>query len=213
MFCSSIWMGVSGLEEGAKSIFKDVVIQRCIVHLIRNFLKYIPSKEYKAYTAQLKKVYGAPSLRAAKAEFERFKLDCTITVLRRKVLDGAAAILPAHRIPGKPLGGAVRNAAVTAGGTSHREAALCWALYGGQSDERGDGRNPHFSRDFETEHTDSHDANGKCHLRRGCFSVRRRSAGVIMARLSGTLVRTGIDSVSKGTRFIQNDPVTTEEET
>jgi len=48
-------------------------VQRCIVHLIRNSIKYIPSKDYKAYTAQLKKVYGAPSLKAAEAEFERFK--------------------------------------------------------------------------------------------------------------------------------------------
>lgn len=65
--------GVSGLEEGARSIFKDAVVQRCIVHLIRNSIKYIPSKDYKAYTAQLKKVYGAASLKAAIAEFERFK--------------------------------------------------------------------------------------------------------------------------------------------
>ena len=65
--------GVSGLEEGARSIFKDVVVQRCIVHLIRNSIKYIPSKDYKAYTSQLKKVYGAVSLKAAVAEFDRFK--------------------------------------------------------------------------------------------------------------------------------------------
>ena len=65
--------GVSGLEEGARSIFKDVVVQRCIVHLIRNSIRYIPSKDYKTYTAQLKKVYGASSLRAAEAEIERFK--------------------------------------------------------------------------------------------------------------------------------------------
>lgn len=65
--------GVSGLEEGARSIFKDVIVQRCIVHLIRNSIKYIPSKDYKAYTTQLKRVYGAPSLKAAEAEFERFK--------------------------------------------------------------------------------------------------------------------------------------------
>lgn len=62
--------GVSGLEEGARSIFKDVVVQRCIVHLIRNSMKYIPSKEY---TAQLKKIYGAASLKAAEAEFEWFQ--------------------------------------------------------------------------------------------------------------------------------------------
>lgn len=65
--------GVSGLEEGARSIFKDVVVQRCIVHLIRNSIKYIPSKDYKAYTAHLKRLYGASSLKAAEAEFERFK--------------------------------------------------------------------------------------------------------------------------------------------
>ncbi len=47
--------GVSGLEEGARSIFKDVVVQRCIVHLIRNSIKYVPSRDYKAFTAQLKK--------------------------------------------------------------------------------------------------------------------------------------------------------------
>ena len=62
--------GVSGLEVGAKSIFPKVVVQRCIVHLIRNSIKYVPSKDYKKFTADLKKVYGAPSLKAARTEFE-----------------------------------------------------------------------------------------------------------------------------------------------
>ena len=65
--------GVSGLEEGAKSIFENVVVQRCIVHMIRNSLKYIPSKDYKAFTAQLKKVYTAINLKTAEAEFEHLK--------------------------------------------------------------------------------------------------------------------------------------------
>ncbi len=65
--------GVSGLEEGAKAIFKHAVVQRCIVHLIRNSVKYIPSKDYKAYTTQLRKIYNAPSLKAAEAEFERLQ--------------------------------------------------------------------------------------------------------------------------------------------
>lgn len=65
--------GVSGLEEGAKSIFPNVVVQRCIVHLIRNSIKYIPSKDYKAYVAALKKMYGASSLKACITEFEKFK--------------------------------------------------------------------------------------------------------------------------------------------
>lgn len=65
--------GVSGLEEGARSIFKDVIVQRCIVHLIRNSIKYVPNKDYKKFTAHLKKVYGAASLKAAESEFEKFK--------------------------------------------------------------------------------------------------------------------------------------------
>jgi len=65
--------GVSGLEEGAKSIFNKVIVQRCIVHLTRNSLKYVPSKDYKNFTAHLKKIYGAPSLKAAQLEFEKFK--------------------------------------------------------------------------------------------------------------------------------------------
>ena len=64
--------GVSGLEDGAKAIFKDVVVQRCIVHLIRNSIKYVPSKDYKKFTQSLKKVYGAPSLTASRKAFEQF---------------------------------------------------------------------------------------------------------------------------------------------
>ena len=65
--------GVSGLNDGAKAIFPNVIVQRCIVHLIRNSIKYIPSKDYKAFTQHLKKIYGAPSLKACENEFERFK--------------------------------------------------------------------------------------------------------------------------------------------
>lgn len=65
--------GVSGLEDGAKEIFKGVIVQRCIVHLIRNSLKYVPSKDYKKFTANLKLIYGAPNLKTAQNEFEKFK--------------------------------------------------------------------------------------------------------------------------------------------
>ncbi len=64
--------GVSGLEEGAWAIFPEVVVQRCIVHLIRNSLKYVPTRDYKDLTAHLKKIYGAASLKACRVEFKRF---------------------------------------------------------------------------------------------------------------------------------------------
>ncbi|UJL48175.1 IS256 family transposase [Virgibacillus sp. NKC19-16] len=65
--------GVSGLEEGARSIFPNVTVQRCMVHLIRNSVKYVPSKDYKAFTKALRKVYGAPSLKACHSAFESFQ--------------------------------------------------------------------------------------------------------------------------------------------
>ena len=65
--------GVTGLEVGAKAIFPEVIVQRCIVHLVRNSLKYVPSKDYKDFCRELKKFYSAPSLKACKASFESFK--------------------------------------------------------------------------------------------------------------------------------------------
>ncbi|UOQ48656.1 IS256 family transposase [Gracilibacillus caseinilyticus] len=65
--------GVSGLEEGARAIFPALTVQRCIVHLIRNSLKYVPSKDYKPFTAALRKVYGASSLKACRSAFETFQ--------------------------------------------------------------------------------------------------------------------------------------------
>lgn len=65
--------GVSGLEEGAKAIFPKVVVQRCIVHLIRNSIKYVPSKDYKKFTQSLKRIYSATNIKTAKTAFETFQ--------------------------------------------------------------------------------------------------------------------------------------------
>ncbi|HAQ0966131.1 TPA: IS256 family transposase [Enterococcus faecium] len=65
--------GVSGLEEGAKAIFPSVIVQRCIVHLVRNALRYIPIKDYKEVCRDMKKFYGASSLNAAHAAFDSFQ--------------------------------------------------------------------------------------------------------------------------------------------
>lgn len=48
--------GISGLEAGAKAVFPEVTVQRCIVHLVRNALKYVSSKDYKDFCRDLKKV-------------------------------------------------------------------------------------------------------------------------------------------------------------
>ncbi len=64
--------GVNGLEDGAKAIFPKVIVQRCIVHLIRNSLKYVPTKDYKKFTQDLKGIYGAVNLKTANTAFDTF---------------------------------------------------------------------------------------------------------------------------------------------
>ena len=67
--------GVSGLEEGAKAIFPNITVQRCIVHLIRNSIRYIPRKEWSSFTKQLKGMYGAVNVEEARRAFEKLKKD------------------------------------------------------------------------------------------------------------------------------------------
>lgn len=65
--------GLKGLEEGAKTIFPKAVVQRCIVHLVRNSIKYIPEKRRKEFAADLKLIYRAKNKKVALLEFEKFK--------------------------------------------------------------------------------------------------------------------------------------------
>ena len=66
--------GVSGLEKLVLKPFSLMSWSNdASVHLIRNSIKYIPSKDYKKYTQSLKKVYGAPNLKAANIAFDSFK--------------------------------------------------------------------------------------------------------------------------------------------
>lgn len=65
--------GVSGLEDGVKAIFPETVVQRCIVHLMRNSIKYVPSKDYKQFCASIKAVYQAVSFEESKEKFKKFK--------------------------------------------------------------------------------------------------------------------------------------------
>jgi putative transposase len=65
--------GVSGLEEGARSIFPNTVVQRCIVHLIRNSLRYIPWNKSREFVKDLRRIYGAVNVEEARRRFEEFK--------------------------------------------------------------------------------------------------------------------------------------------
>jgi transposase-like protein len=58
--------GLKGLPEALETVFPQVNVQLCVVHMIRNSLKYVGSKNQKAFLVDLKKVYQAASEPAAK---------------------------------------------------------------------------------------------------------------------------------------------------
>ncbi|MFW9317884.1 transposase, partial [Glaesserella parasuis] len=51
--------GLKGFPEAINTVYPKTKIQLCIVHLVRNSLKFISWKDYKAVTADLKQVYQA----------------------------------------------------------------------------------------------------------------------------------------------------------
>lgn len=59
--------GLTGFKEAVLAIFPKTQIQRCMIHQIRNSLKYIPWKDRKAFVEDLKLVYQAATRETAQA--------------------------------------------------------------------------------------------------------------------------------------------------
>ena len=65
--------GLKGFPEAIESIYPDTEIQHCIVHQIRNSLKYVASKNQKVFMADLKCVYKAATLNAAESALDELE--------------------------------------------------------------------------------------------------------------------------------------------
>lgn len=65
--------GLKGLPQAIKTVFPTVDIQTCIVHQIRNSIKYIASKDKKAFMKDLKEVYKAITEELALAQLDNLK--------------------------------------------------------------------------------------------------------------------------------------------
>ena len=64
--------GLKGFPEAIETVFPKTTVQTCIVHLIRNSLKYVPRREFADVTRALKPIYTAIDADAAHQELERF---------------------------------------------------------------------------------------------------------------------------------------------
>ena len=65
--------GLNGFKEAIKAVFPNTEIQRCIIHQIRNSSKYLSYKDLKAFKADLKSVYKAPTEDVALAELDNLE--------------------------------------------------------------------------------------------------------------------------------------------
>jgi len=64
--------GLKGFPEAINSTFPDTKIQLCIVHMVRNSLKFVPWKDYKELTADLKRIYQSVTEQEANLELDNF---------------------------------------------------------------------------------------------------------------------------------------------
>jgi len=64
--------GLKGFPEAIESIFPHTRVQLCLVHQMRNSLRFVPDRDRKAVARELKKIYKAPKRDDAKLAFEAF---------------------------------------------------------------------------------------------------------------------------------------------
>lgn len=65
--------GLKGFPEAINAVFPETEVQLCIVHQIRNSLKYVASKNQKQFAGELKKVYQAFTKEEAELELDKLE--------------------------------------------------------------------------------------------------------------------------------------------
>ena len=64
--------GLKGFPDAIGNVFPDTQVQLCIVHMVRNAMKYVSWKDYKAVAADLKQIYQSATDDEALLALERF---------------------------------------------------------------------------------------------------------------------------------------------
>ena len=64
--------GLKGFPEAINTAFPDTKVQLCIVHMVRNSLRFVTWKDRKAVAVDLKKIYSSPTVEEAERELINF---------------------------------------------------------------------------------------------------------------------------------------------
>ncbi len=66
--------GLTGFPDAIGSVFPKTEVQLCIVHMVRNSLRYVPWKNRRAVARDLRQVYSAPTAEAAAQALDSFEV-------------------------------------------------------------------------------------------------------------------------------------------
>ncbi|WP_342272321.1 IS256 family transposase [Candidatus Tisiphia endosymbiont of Parasteatoda lunata] len=64
--------GLKGFPEAISSVFPSTIVQLCIVHMVRNSVKYVSYKDLKEVTSDLKQIYTANNDEMARLKLQQF---------------------------------------------------------------------------------------------------------------------------------------------
>ena len=67
--------GLRGLPESIRATWPQATVQTCVVHMVRNSLRYASKKHWGQITRAMREIYTAPTVGAAEARFEAFAAD------------------------------------------------------------------------------------------------------------------------------------------
>lgn len=65
--------GLGGLPDAIRTSFPDTVVQTCVVHVVRNTMKFVSFGDRKRVAAAMRSIYTAPTLEAAEIAFREFE--------------------------------------------------------------------------------------------------------------------------------------------
>jgi len=65
--------GLKGFPEAVEAVFPKTQVQLCIVHMVRNSLRFVSWKYRQKVAADLREIYSAPTVEAAEVVLDRFE--------------------------------------------------------------------------------------------------------------------------------------------
>ena len=93
--------GLTGFPEAINAVFPKTEVQLCIVHMVRNSLKYVPYKDRKNVATDLKNIYSSASEELAKTALENFseKWDKKYPMISRSWTTKWTEVIPFFKFP------------------------------------------------------------------------------------------------------------------